>query len=154
MTDRQIADEVLHGWEGVLKLATRVKLHVGHLRRTHQSCYNRHGEHINPGCHGEHINPGLTGELIILLHKRVNHPVPQESESSCPTRERIILSHKRANHLVPVCTIGGGWVTLWSYVAPVGTASPQSSHSIMYATCRTLVQGFLANSKSFRKIID
>jgi len=51
-------------------------------RRTHQSCYNRHGEHINPA---------LIGELIILLHRRANHPVPQESESSCPTREQIIL---------------------------------------------------------------
>jgi len=36
-------------------------------RRTHQSCYN---------CHGEHINLGLIGELIILLHRRANHPVP------------------------------------------------------------------------------
>jgi hypothetical protein len=25
--------------------------------RTHQSCYNRHGEHINPGLTREHINP-------------------------------------------------------------------------------------------------
>ena len=45
-------------------------------------------------------HPNLIGELIILLHRTTNHPVPQESKSSCPTRERIILSHKRVNHLV------------------------------------------------------
>ena len=80
-------------------------------RRTHQSCYNFHGEHINPGLTGEHINLATIAmentsiqaamentsiqasqeELVILLHRRANHPVPQESESSCPTRERIIL---------------------------------------------------------------
>jgi len=36
----------------------------------------------------------------------------------------------------------------------VGPASPQSSQSSMYATCRTLAQGFLADSKSFGKITD
>ena len=94
--------------------------------------------------HGEHINPGLTGEQIILLHRRANHPVPQELESSCSTRERIIISQCAPTR--------GGWVTLWSYVAPVGTTSPQSSQSSMYVTCRTLVQGFLSDSKSFGKI--
>ena len=82
-------------------------------RRTHQSCYNRHEEHINPCLIGEHINPttiamentsiqasqentsillqsswrthhlDLTGKPIILLHKGLNHLVPQESKSSC-----------------------------------------------------------------------
>jgi hypothetical protein len=70
-------------------------------RRTNQSCPHRRTHQSCPNRHGEHINPGLTGELIILQHRRANHPVPQESESSCPTRERIILFHKRANHLVP-----------------------------------------------------
>ena len=92
-------------------------------KRTNQSYYNRHGEHINPG---------LTRELIILLHRRANHPVPQESESSCPTRERIILFHKRANHLVPQesessCSSAhhqGRVSHPWSYVVPVIIASP------------------------------
>src|ERR1700690_3367068 len=71
-------------------------------KRTHQSYYNRHGEHINPGLTGEHINPATIAmentsiqasqeNLIILLHRRANHLVQQESESACPTRERIIL---------------------------------------------------------------
>ena len=59
-------------------------------KRTYQSRYNRHGEHINPS---------LTGELIILLHRRVNHLIPQESESSCSSTHH----QRRVSHPVVIC---------------------------------------------------
>jgi len=109
-------------------------------RRTHQSCYNHRGEHINPGLTGEHINPAT------IAMENTSIQASQENTS--------ILLHKRANHLVPARTTRGGWVSLWSYVAPVELQAPQSSQSSMYATCRTLLQRSQDDSKSFGKITN
>jgi len=87
-------------------------------RKTHQSCYNRHGEHINPGLTREHINAAtiamentsieasqentpilLHRKANHLVHKRANHLVPQESESSYSSAQH----QGRVSHPVVVC---------------------------------------------------